>query len=276
MEQKKHSVFTVFRKYGYIVILGILVLLLAGCGATNEPIDENTAGFFNHYVVFPFSFSIKFFAGVFNGSYGLSLVVMTLLIRLALLPLMMKQSKNQLVMKEKMSVIQPEMKEIQEKYKDKNDQQSKQKMQQEMMGLYQKHNFNPIASMGCLPMLIQLPILMGFYWAIMRTPEIAEQAFLWFNLGERDLILPFLATAVYFVQFKVSQIGMTVQPGQEGMMKIMGLMMPVMMGIFSFNMAAALPLYWTIGGIFLIFQTLLAKILYKPNESPVLSPSVEK
>ncbi|PIB50016.1 YidC/Oxa1 family membrane protein insertase, partial [Pseudomonas sp. 2995-1] len=74
-----------------------------------------------------------------------------------------------------------------------------------------------------------------------------------------------LATAVYFVQFKVSQIGVAVQPGQEGMMKMMGLVMPVMMGIFSFNMAAALPLYWTVGGLFLIFQTLLSKMIYKPS-----------
>ncbi|PIB62389.1 OxaA precursor, partial [Pseudomonas sp. 2822-17] len=134
--------------------LVVLMLSLAGCGATNEPIDKDTAGFFNHYVVYPFSFSIKFFAELFNGDYGLSLVLMTLIIRLCLLPLMMKQSKNQIIMREKMSVIQPEMKEIQDKYKDKKDQQSQQNLQKEMMTLYQKHNFNPITSMGCLPMLI--------------------------------------------------------------------------------------------------------------------------
>lgn len=272
MENK--SVFNFFKRYGIFLLIGLVAITLTGCGATNEPIDANTAGFFNHYVVYPFSFSIKFFAGIF-GDYGISLIVMTLLIRFALLPLMMKQYKSQMTMREKMAVIQPEMKEIQEKFKDKKDQESQQKMQKEMMGLYQKHNFNPISSMGCLPMMIQLPILMGFYWAIMRTPEIAEHSFLWFNLGEPDKILPILATLVYFVQFKVSQIGMTVQPGQEGIMKVMGYMMPVMMGFISLNMAAALPLYWTIGGMFLIMQTLLSKAIYKQPQ-PVLAPSVEK
>ncbi|UTR12300.1 membrane protein insertase YidC [Evansella sp. LMS18] len=273
MENK--SVFTFFKRYGLLILAGSLLLILSGCGATNEPIDENTAGFFNHYVVYPFSFSIKFFAVLFDGSYGWSLVLMTLLIRIGLLPLMLKQYKNQITMREKMSVIQPEMKEIQAKYKDKKDQQSQQKMQQEMMQLYQKHNFNPLTSMGCLPMLVQLPILMGFYWAIMRTPEIAEQSFLWFNLGERDLILPVLAAAVYYVQFKVSQHGMPVQPGQENMMKIMGLLTPAMMGFFSFSMAAALPLYWTVGGLFLIFQTYLSKMIYKQPQ-PALNTTVEK
>ncbi|SDZ22651.1 YidC/Oxa1 family membrane protein insertase [Evansella caseinilytica] len=276
MESTKQSVFNFFKRYGVFIFIALLLVTLTGCGgATNEPIDANTTGFFNHYVVFPFSWLIKFFAGLFQGSYGLSIILMTLLIRLGLLPLMMKQYKSQQVMREKMSVIQPEMKEIQEKYKDAKDQQSKQKMQQEMMALYQKHNFNPIASMGCLPMLIQLPILMGFYWAIMRTPEIAQHSFLWFNLGETDYILPILAATVYFIQFKVSQIGVPVQPGQENMMKIMGYITPAMMGMFSFNVAAALPLYWTVGGLFLIFQTLLSKSLYK-QAKPADTPSVEK
>lgn len=273
MENK--SVFNFFKRYGIFLLIGLLLVTLTGCGATNEPIDENTAGFFNHFVVYPFSYLIKFFAGLFNGSYGLSLIMMTFLIRLALMPLMLKQYKTQLVMREKMAIIQPEMNELKEKYKDKKDQESQQKMQQEMMGLYKKHNFNPLTSAGCLPMLIQMPILIGFYWSIMRTPEIAQQSFLWFSLGEPDKVLPFLAMAVYFVQFKVSQIGVPVQPGQEGMMKVMGYMMPVMMGVFSFSMAAALPLYWTIGGLFLILQTLLSKAIYKQPE-PALAAAVEK
>ena len=256
MENK--SVFTFFKKYAFVLIVIGTVLTLAGCGATTEPIDENTAGFFNHYFVYPFSFLIKFFAVLFDGNYGMSLIIMTLLIRLVLLPLMMKQSKSQMNMREKMAVIQPEMKEIQDKYKDKKD---PQKMQLEMMELYKKHNFNPLTSMGCLPMLVQFPILMGFYFAIMRTPEIAQHSFLWFNLGEKDMILPLLAAGVYYIQFKVSQMGTIIQPGQEAMMKMMGIVTPVMMGVFSFSMAASLPLYWTVGGIFLIFQTYLAKMM---------------
>ena len=272
---ENRSVFTLFKRHGFLLLALLLLVTLTGCGAINEPIDENTTGFFNHFVVYPFSFSIKFFAVLFDGSYGWSLVLMTLLIRLGLLPLMMKQYKNQINMREKMKVIQPAMKELQAEFKDKKDRQSQQMMQQQMMQLYKKHNFNPITSMGCLPMIVQLPILMGFYWAIMRTPEIAEQTFLWFNLGERDLILPFLAALVYFVQFKVSQSGMPVQPGQENMMKVMGFLTPVMMGVFSFNLAAALPLYWTIGGMFLIFQSFLAKMIYKQPQ-PVMTTSVEK
>lgn len=262
MEQS--SVFTFFKRFGILAII-VGLLFLSGCQASSEPIDANTAGVFNHYVVYPFSYLIKFFASLFDGNYGLSIILMTLIIRVALMPLMMKQYKNQMLMREKMSVIQPEMNDLKEKYKDKKDPESQQKFQREMMQLYQKHNFNPITSMGCLPMLIQFPILIGFYYAIMRTPEIAEHSFLWFSLGDTDFILPFIAGAVYLVQFKISQIGMDTQ--QQKQLAVLGYITPVIMGIFSFSVPAALPLYWSVGGIFLILQTLISKAVYKQGQT---------
>src|SRR5690625_7440190 len=81
-------------------------------------------------------------------------------------------------------------------------------MQRELNELYQKHNFNPVKMMsGCLPMIIQMPFLIGFYYAIRRTSEIGEQPFLWFNLGETDLLLVLLAVIVYFIQARTSLIG---------------------------------------------------------------------
>ncbi|PYZ91646.1 OxaA precursor [Salipaludibacillus keqinensis] len=272
---EKKSVFTKRSKYSLLILIGTLLLLvMSGCQASMEPIDADTAGIFNHYVIFPFSFAIKFMAGIFNGNYGLSLIMMTFLLRLALMPLMMKQHKNQLFMREKMAVIQPELNELKDKYKAKKSAEDQKKMQKEMMELYSKHSFNPITSMGCMPMLIQFPILIGFYYAIMRTPEIAQHNFLWFNLGQSDMILPFVAAAVYLVQFKVSQLGMQQTGAQQKQLAIVGYIMPVMMGVISFNLAAALPLYWSIGGLFLIFQTLLFKWIYREKQ-PVLNTVME-
>ncbi|MDY0406412.1 membrane protein insertase YidC [Virgibacillus sp. 179-BFC.A HS] len=200
---EKKSVFTFIKKYGLIGI--VLILFLSGCTDINKPIDENTTGWFNHYFVYNFSVLIKTLASYMNGSYGLSIIILTLIIRLVLMPFMLKQTKSSLEMQDKMSVIKPELDEIQKKYKDKKDRDSQMKMQQEMMQLYQKHNFNPLASMaGCLPLIIQMPILLAFYYAIRRTPEIATHQFLWFNLGHTDIILTIIAVAVYFVQFRVS------------------------------------------------------------------------
>jgi len=195
-------------------------------------------------------------------------VLMTLIIRIAIMPLMMNQTKKQMAMKEKMAVLQPELTALKEKYKNDVSAEAKRQQQVEMMQLYQKHQFNPL-NMGCLPMLLQWPITLAFYYAIRRTPEIAAHDFLWFSLGERDLILPFIAAAVYYVQFRVSQsVSAQYQQNQNNQMAFIGLLSPIMMGAFSFAMPAALPLYWAVGGIFIIIQTIiLSKMYAKPLQA---------
>ncbi|WP_277815844.1 membrane protein insertase YidC [Paenibacillus sp. DMB5] len=143
-----------------------------------------------------------------------------------------------------------------------------------MLQLYQKHQFNPL-NMGCLPMLLQWPITLAFYYAIRRTPEIAAHDFLWFNLGTTDMILPLIAAAVYYVQFRVSQSASAqIQQNQNNQMAFLGWLSPVMMGIFSFQMPAALPLYWAVGGMFIIVQTVILNKLYtKPNAASKNQPA---
>lgn len=256
------------RKYVFIVIGVLLLSILSGCGINTEAITSETPGFFDHYFVYIFSFLLKLLANWFQGNYGLSIILVTFIIRLALMPMMLKQSKSQMVMKEQMAIVQPELKEIQEKIKEAKDAETKTKLQKEMMAVYQKHGVNPMASLGgCLPMFIQLPILMGFYYAILRTPEIASHSFLWFSLGEADILMAIIAAAVYVVQFKISLVGM--DEAQKKQMAIMGYLSPIMMGIFSLNAPAAMPLYWTVGGLFLILQTLLSKKLYGTNSNVV-------
>lgn len=267
----KSSVFTFIQRYS-TALFGITVLLLAsGCQANVQPTNADSSGWFTQIFVSPFYHLISFFASLFDGNYGLSIILMTVLVRLVLMPMMIKQYRNQLVMQEKMSVIQPQLKKIQEKYKNKQkDPEAQKRMQQEMMQLYQKHEFNPMA-IGCLPILVQFPILMGFYSAIRNSPEIARHSFLWFNLGNTDMIMPLVAAFVYFVQLKVSQVDIHSQ--QQKQMAMLGYLSPIMIGLFSFSAPAALPLYWSVGGLFLIFQTLLFKRLYKQKEAV---PSVSK
>lgn len=234
--------------------------LLAGCQT-----QGNDGGFFNTVFVNPFAVSIHYVGMFFNDNFGIAIIIITLAIRLLLMPLMMKQYKNQQMMKEKMDKLKPEMEDIQKKLKTTKNQKEQQKLQQEMMGLYQKHGVNPL-NIGCLPMLIQMPILMGFYYAIRGSEEIATHSFLWFNLGHSDIWITALAGIVYYLQFKVSQASMPAAAQKQ--MKFMGLLSPIMIVIISLNAPAALPLYWTVGGIFLMFQTWLGRKLYQQNKEP--------
>lgn len=231
-------------------LLGVLILL-AGCTQVNVPITSESQGFWNTYIVYPLSQLITYFAEITGENYGLAIIIVTLIIRLVLLPLMLKQTKSS----KAMQAIQPEMAKLKEKYSSK-DQQTQQKLQQETMALFQKHGVNPLA--GCLPLVVQMPILIGFYHAIMRTEAIAEHTFLWFDLGEKDpyFILPIVAGVTTFVQQKMMMSGMANQNPQMAMMLWL---MPIMIVVFAISFPAALSLYWVVGNLFMIIQTYFVK-----------------
>lgn len=235
----------------------LLMSALAGCTNFDQPITPESEGIWNEYFVYPLSWLIIKIAEFFNGSYGLAIIVSTILIRLVLLPLMVKQTKNSKNMQE----IQPEIKELREKYSSK-DQETQRKLQQETMQLFQKHNVNPLA--GCMPILIQMPILIAFYHAVYRTYEIKTHDFLWFSLGEPDYILPIIAAAFTFIQQKM-MMGRTanVHPQMAMMMYIF----PVMIAVFGFFFPAALALYWVVGNLFMIVQTYFIMGPKKEKES---------
>lgn len=230
------------------VLVGVLALL-SGCTEINEPITEESEGIWNKYFVYPLSWLITYFAELFQGNYGwgLSIVVLTVIIRILLLPLNIKQLQSSRAMQE----IQPELKELQEKYSSK-DAQTQQKLQQETMQLFQKHNVNPLA--GCLPIFVQMPILIAMYHAIMRTEEIKNHTFLWFSLDSPDYILPIIAGLTTYLQQKLMMSGSPA--AQNPQMTAMLYMMPIMIAVFAFFFPAALALYWVVGNFFMIAQVL--------------------
>ncbi|MCA0969773.1 membrane protein insertase YidC [Halobacillus litoralis] len=215
---------------------------------------------FHHYFVQPFIDALQFTAGLVNDNYGLAIVFITLAVRLVLMPLMLKSYKSSQSTRRKMEGLKPELSDIQQRMKNTDDKEEKVKLQSDMMALYQKHGVNPM-QMGCLPMLIQMPLFIGLYYAIRSSEEIATHSFLWFDLGQTDVALALLAAAVYFIQSRLSMTQMPVE--QQGMVKMMSWISPVMIGLLSLNAPSALPLYWATGGLFLILQTYLSKKLYQ-------------
>lgn len=254
---QKNNLLTFFRSRSLVLLLLSFIVLLSGC-AVDTPVDSSSTGFFTHYFVYPFSLLIKKVAHLLFNNYSLAIIMITLLIRFMLLPFFIKQTRATKESQAKMTVIKPEMDEIQAKYKGKTSREDQINMQQELAEVYKKHNFNPLQMVtGCLPLFLQMPILIAFYYAIRRTPEISEQSFLWFQLGETDLIFVFLAVLIYFIQSRVSLIGLEAQQKQQ--MKLMGIISPVMIGLISLSVPAALPLYWAVSGLFMIGQTLILK-----------------
>jgi len=232
------------------LMLIVIVLLSSGCAASPDtPVDPSN-GIWDKFFVYPLSMALDFFGDLFLNNYGLSIILVTILVRFLVLPLMITQIKSTKAMQQ----LQPEIKAIRDKYKD-----NSQKIQEETMKLFQKHNVNPLS--GCLPLLIQMPILIAFYHAIMRNPHIADSSFLWLQLGEKDpfYILPVLAAVTTYLQTKMMSAGTSTTPQAAQQQKLMTIMMPAMILFFSIQFASALALYWVVGNIFTIVQTKMVK-----------------
>lgn len=177
---------------------------------------------------------------------GLAIVLMTIIIKLIMYPLTQKQIQSTKAMME----IQPKMKALQEKYKD-----DKQRLNMELANLYKSEGVNPLA--GCLPLLIQMPIMIGIFYGIrdynyVAHPEIVT-SFLWLaDISKADptYVLPVLSALTTFIQTK--QTMPTNGGGAQN--KMMMYFMPLFIGYISLTFPAGLVLYWVVMNIMQIAQ----------------------
>lgn len=234
--------------------LVMVVLVLSACGNT-EPITSESTGFWDGYVVYNFSRFIIFLSEMFNNNYGIGIIIFTVIVRVFLIPLNYFQTKST----RKMQKVQPEIKALQEKYASK-DTQTRELLQAEISRVYSENEVNPYA--GCLPALVQMPVMIALYQAISRTEILSDSTFLWMNLGERDpyFILPILAAILTYYTSKLTMMG---QPDGGGQAKAMLYTMPAMILFMGISLPSALSLYWVVSNAFSVGQTLLMNNPYK-------------
>jgi YidC/Oxa1 family membrane protein insertase len=181
-------------------------------------------------------------------NWGWAIVIQTLIINVALLPLRISSMKSAL----KMQKVAPQIKAIQEKYKKYSMRDPrKQEMNKEVSELYKKEGVNPIG--GCLPLLIQMPFLFAYYSMLNAALELRHAHWLWIrDLSSHDPshLLPIgIIITMFLTQRMTPQAGM--DPAQQ---KMMNFMMPVMLGVISWSLAAGLCLYWSEGNLIAIAQ----------------------
>jgi len=187
----------------------------------------------------------------FTGSYGYAILLFTLLTRILLLPINIKQTQST----KKMNEISPKMKEIQTKYKN-----NPEKMNEKLMELYKEYNYNPAS--GCLPLLIQLPIIIALFGVLQNptkfvfTPEefaAISKSFWWLaDLGKPDqfYILPVLSAVTTYLQTAM----LSAKGNVDSSMKTMNTIMPLMIGYFTLKFPSGIALYWVFGNILTIIQ----------------------
>ena len=219
-------------------------------------------GIWNTIFVKPLAWVIIKLGGLVKN-YGLAIIIITLALRLAVMPV----TKKTAMQSENMKKAQPELEKLEKKYRDCTSQQEMMMKSQEMLAIYKKYNINPMA--GCVFALIQIPLFFAFYESMNRLPVIFEGKFLGLNLGMSPLtamkagqwyyiILVILVVAVTYFSFKMNQTA-SMGSEQEKSMKMTTNIMIVFISIASFSISTSIALYWIFNSGFTIFQNLLVK-----------------
>lgn len=226
---------------------------------------------FHTYVFLPLTNVLIFLTSHLWGNIGLAVIVMTILVKFILLPFSYSTTKNQIATKK----IQPLIDEIKKNTPDKTEQTKK------IMALYKEHNANPLS--GCLPLLIQLPIIIALYqvflqgvsvdpstlYSFVRVPETVSSFFLGIDMTAKSVVLALLAGVTQYFQLKLSP-SMNTAPStavattdaapdmqaamMENMQKTMKYTLPVMITFFAWVVPAAVALYWVVTNILTIIQ----------------------
>jgi YidC/Oxa1 family membrane protein insertase len=248
-------------KLSVFTILGVLVL--TGCGRSD--ITSRSNGFWDKFV-YVFAQIIDFLS--FGDLVGIGIILFTIAIRTVLLPLMHVQAKSN----RKMQELQPELKKLRVAYPGK-DAQSRRIVSEKTQILYSENGVNPY--MGCLPLLVQMPILWALYQAITRVDFLREGHFLWFDIGGRDpyYILPILAALFTFAS---SWLTSKAAPEKNTMMTVMTYVMPFFIFIMGLGVAAGVALYWAVSNAYQVFQTLLLNNPFKLQEVRIAKENAEK
>ena len=235
-----------------------LVLVLGGCANPNNP-----DGIVYRTIGVPIESLIEWFAETFNGNYGIAIIVVTLLIRLLLLPLTLKQLKSTTKQSIKMQKYQPYLKDIQERQKNASTQEEKMEAAMAQQEFFKENNISMFGGMGCLPLIIQLPFITSLYTAIRVSDSINNASFLGMPLDSPSIILGILTILLYFVQSWISVQAMPQE--QRKQMSMSMYMMPIMMAFIVFTTPAGLTLYFFTGAIWAIGQSMYTTYIYRPK-----------
>lgn len=201
--------------------------------------------------------------GQLVNNYGLAIIIITLSLRLLMMPV----TKKTAMQSENMKNARPELEKLEAKYRDKNNKEEMMMKSQEMLAIYKKYNINPMS--GCVFALIQIPLFFAFYESMNRLPVIFEGTFLKLNLGMSPLtalkigewyylILVVLVVLVTYFSFKLNKTA-SMNTDQDKSMALTTNIMVIFIGIASFSISTSIALYWIFNSGFTIVQNLLVK-----------------
>ena len=245
-------------------IMGVAMLLvLTGCvqvdKATGKPIGPVW-----DFLGAPMGEAIKYFATDKGLGFGVAIIIVTIIVRLIILPLGIYQSWKATLHSEKMNALKHVLEPHQTRLKEAETQEEKLEAQQALFAAQKEHGISMFGGVGCFPLLIQMPFFSAIYFAAQHTEGVSEASFLGIALGSPSWILIACAGVLYYVQSLLSLHGVEDETQREQLKKMI-YMSPMMIVMFSIFSPASVTLYWVVGGFMMILQQFIVNYIIRPK-----------
>ena len=245
-------------------IMGVAMLLvLTGCVQVDKSTGLPTGPVWD-FLGAPMGEAIKYFANDQGLGFGVGIIIVTIIVRLIILPLGIYQSWKATLHSEKMNALKHVLEPHQTRLKEATTQEEKLEAQQALFAAQKEHGISMFGGVGCFPLLIQMPFFSAIYFAAQHTEGVAEASFLGIALGSPSWILIACAGVLYYIQSLLSLHGVEDETQREQLKKMI-YMSPLMIVMFSIFSPASVTLYWVVGGFMMILQQFIVNYMIRPK-----------
>ena len=245
-------------------IMGVAMLLvLTGCVQVDKATGLPTGPVWD-FLGAPMGEAIKYFATDKGLGFGVAIIIVTIIVRLIILPLGIYQSWKATLHSEKMNALKHVLEPHQTRLKEATTQEEKLEAQQALFAAQKEHGISMFGGVGCFPLLIQMPFFSAIYFVAQHTEGVSEASFLGIALGSPSWILIAFAGILYYVQSLLSLHGVEDETQREQLKKMI-YMSPMMIVMFSIFSPASVTLYWVVGGFMMILQQFIVNYIIRPK-----------
>lgn len=240
-----------------------MLLVLTGCVNVDKATGQPTGFIWNTFGA-PMAEAIKYFANDKGLGFGVAIIIVTIIVRLIILPLGIYQSWKATLHSEKMNALKHVLEPHQTRLKEATTQEEKLEAQQALFAAQKEHGISMFGGVGCFPLLLQMPFFSAIYFTAQHTEGVAQASYLGIPLGSPSMILAACAGVLYYLQSLLSLHGVEDET-QRDQIKKMAYVSPVMIAGFSLISPASVTLYWVVGGFMMILQQFIVNYIVRPK-----------
>jgi len=241
-----------------------ILILLTGCVKVDKAGRPTGKGIIYNYLMKPMSNLFDWMVSNFHVQYGVVIILVTLIFRFILMPIFLNNSRNTLIQQEKMHFLKPYIEPLQKRAKSATTQEEKIAANMEVQKFYKENGINMFGmGLGCLPLLLQVPIFSALFMAVKYNPGVLKERFLVFDLSKRSLVLLGITAGLYLLQGYISLIGL--EQEQKEKTRMITFLSPLFMVFFGFTVPAGVQLYWVAGGLVMVLQQWITNIFIRPK-----------